>query len=290
MNIEEIEIFLTLVRTLSITKTSEILHLAQSTVSHRLKTLEEDIGFVLIDRKRGQKNIRLTQKGQEFISIAQRWNTLIQETHSLKTADPQLSLSIASVDSLNTTVLLPLYHKLISQSPKCKLKILTKASTEIYELVEKREIDLGFVLREISSSNIIIEPVLSEQMVVLGTTGNSSKAAIHPSDLDPRYEVFFNWSPTYMIWHNRWWDPLPSHQLEVDTISLIIATLMDNPSHWAIVPKSMFRSFPLAKNFIISELSDPPPNRVCYKIRHRFPYSDNSRKMELVNRCLNAIL
>jgi len=291
MNIQENEIFLTLARTLSITKTAEILHLAQSTVSHRLKALENDIGFILVERKRGQKQIRLTQKGQEFISIAHRWNTLIEETHSLKSASPQLSLSIASVDSLNTTVLLPLYQKLINHTPKCRLKILTKTSPEIYELVEKREIDIGFVLREINSSNIIIEPILSEQMVVLRTVGDKNyKTVVHPSELDPLYEVFFNWSPTYLIWHNRWWEPLLSRQLEVDTIYLIIAAMLQDQRHWAVVPKSILRSFAETKIFVISELSDPPPNRVCYKILHRYPHSRDAQKEELINQYLNAIL
>lgn len=288
---DNIEIFLALVRTLNLTKTAELLHLSQSTVSRRLTILENSIGIKLFERKRGQKKIRLTPKGHEFISIAQRWSTLWQEIHSLKASDPQISLAIGSVDSLNTTLLYSLYQKLINHTPKCKLKILTKTSPEIYELVEKREIDIGFVLREINSSNIISDPVFHEPMVVISLSEKKNQGAkIHPSDLDPRYEIFFNWSPTYMIWHNHWWDPHISCKLEVDTTSLIVENLRDNPNYWAIVPKSTVRSVSPGGDFHMFELTDAPPNRVCYKIVHRYPYSNILQKIELVDSYLKVVL
>ena len=52
MNLSEIETFLTIVNTKSITKTAELLFLSQPTVSHRLRSLEEELGFSLIIRKR----------------------------------------------------------------------------------------------------------------------------------------------------------------------------------------------------------------------------------------------
>lgn len=291
MPIVDIEIFLALVRTLNLTKTAELLNLTQSTVSRRLKILEKDVGITLFERKRGQKKMRLTSKGQEFVSIAQRWSTLWQEMHTLQTADPKISLSIGSVDSLNTTLLPSLYEKLIHHKPICKLKILTSTSPEIYELVEKREIDIGFVLREINSSNIISDRIFSEPMVVIRIAEKKkNKEMIHPSDLDPHYEVFLNWGPSYMIWHNYWWDPHISCHLEVDTTSLIKQILLEKPKHWSIVPMSMVRSVSLTDRIHMFELTDAPPNRVCYKITHRYPHTNTLQKIELIDRYLKVIL
>ena len=74
MDLSEIETFLTIVNTKSITKTADILFLSQPTVSHRLKALEKELGFPLIVRKKGFKNVELTSKGSEFVSIAS-WRT-----------------------------------------------------------------------------------------------------------------------------------------------------------------------------------------------------------------------
>ena len=57
MDLSEIETFLTIVNTKSITKTADILFLSQPTVSHRLKSLEKELGFPLIVRKKGLKTL-----------------------------------------------------------------------------------------------------------------------------------------------------------------------------------------------------------------------------------------
>lgn len=286
----EIEVFLTVERTRSFTKAAELLHMTQPTLSNRLKTLENIIGFTLFQRRKGQKIIRLTPKGEEFLSIAQRWSVLWQEAQALKQHEPQSSLSVGSVDSLNTTILPSLYHKLANHKPKMNLKIVTRTSLELYELIERREVDVGFVLREVNSANVIIEPIFSEPMLAIRHADNvRNNDLINPSRLDRKHEVFFNWSPAFMSWHNRWWDPNELVHVEVDTISLIIAHL-DNPQKWGIIPLSMARSNILPDTFVFTEFTDPPPERVCYKIMHRYPHAINTQSLEILNKYLPVIM
>ena len=54
MEYKDIETFLGIVRTRNITKTAENMLLSQSTVSNRLKHLEEELGCQLIQRAKGQ--------------------------------------------------------------------------------------------------------------------------------------------------------------------------------------------------------------------------------------------
>ena len=86
MNYRTIEIFLDLVQTRNITKTAQRLYLAQSTVSKRLAALEEELGYSLIQRTKGRREILLTRQGEQFISVAERWKNLFEETESLKNA------------------------------------------------------------------------------------------------------------------------------------------------------------------------------------------------------------
>ena len=69
MNLAEIETFLTIVNTKSITRTADLLFLSQPTVSHRLTSLENELGFPLVIRQKGdRKSTRLnsshTQKSR----------------------------------------------------------------------------------------------------------------------------------------------------------------------------------------------------------------------------------
>ena len=111
MNIQNITAFLAIVHTGTISKAAQELYLTQSAVSHRLKSLEDEINAQLIIRFQGRQGIKLTAKGEEFIPIAERWLSLLQDTHRLsETNNERRYLSIASVDSLNVYLFPPLYR------------------------------------------------------------------------------------------------------------------------------------------------------------------------------------
>ena len=75
MTLAEVETFLSIVATRSITRTAELLFLSQPTISHRLSSLEDELGFELIVRRKGHKTVELTPKGEEFIPVAERWTS-----------------------------------------------------------------------------------------------------------------------------------------------------------------------------------------------------------------------
>ena len=84
MNLADIEMFLIIVRTKSITKTADALFLSQPTVSQRLKAMEQELNYPLILRSKGFKQIELTQEGMDFVPIAERMVSLWKETKLLQ--------------------------------------------------------------------------------------------------------------------------------------------------------------------------------------------------------------
>ena len=93
MNLAEIETFLTIVNTKSITRTADLL--SQPTVSHRLTSLENELGFPLVIRQKGHKQVELTAKGTDFIILAERWMSLWKETMELQRR-PSLNITLIS--------------------------------------------------------------------------------------------------------------------------------------------------------------------------------------------------
>ena len=65
MDLTDVEMFLTIVHTKSISKTADALFLSQPTISHRLKALEKELNFPLIVRSKGFKQIELTPEGTD---------------------------------------------------------------------------------------------------------------------------------------------------------------------------------------------------------------------------------
>ena len=103
MNLADIETFLTVVNTKSVTQTAKMLFLTQPTVTHRLNSLEAELGFPLMIRKKGCKQVELTERGLDFIPVAERWVSLWKETQNLSGAEDRVPLSIGCTDSMTVS-------------------------------------------------------------------------------------------------------------------------------------------------------------------------------------------
>lgn len=286
-----IEAFLAIVRTQSLSRAAEKLHLAQSSVSHRLKTLEEMMGAILIDRGKGIKEIRLTPMGTEFLQLAERWNSLWLETQILKSQGPKLSLSFGAVHSLNTYVFPPLFSALTQHQSPVILSIHTLHSIPLYDEVEKGQINVGFALREQNLPGVNVERFLTVPMVVLrmGKPSDCNSKLITPSELDPNYELYIPWGPLFQIWHDRWWNPLSLSRIKLESAQLIF-TLLQHPLQWSIVPLWIAKSALKEGNFSYYQLSDPPPDIVCYKLTHKYPKPSTLQSLAILDHYLNLLI
>ena len=130
MNNLGMDTFLALVRTQNVSRAAEQLNVTQSTISKKLKLLEEEIGTVLFERVKGNKAFRLTPAGEALVDVAERWLSIWHEMQSLQSVSPKLSLSIGALDSLNYAFFPTLYQALSRHKPKINLKVVTSHSPE----------------------------------------------------------------------------------------------------------------------------------------------------------------
>lgn len=269
MNLADIEAFLAITSAKSLTKAAEALHLSQSSISNRLKNLEQEIGLLLIERRQGQKTIALTPAGEDFTAVAEKWLYLWNETQSLKTR-PVLSLSVGAVDSINTYLLSDIYNRMSQAHPAIRLQIHTRSSYDLYELIEQRAVDVAFVVQERLIKNVEMTPLFTESMVVLRLAAPEHLAvrAIRPEQLDPQGELYHDWFPAYELWHNKWWDHVKPPQIRVN-IGPMVLPLLRTSRQWSIVPYSVAASAAATGKYTIQELLDPPPPRTCYKLTHK---------------------
>lgn len=270
MNIDDIQAFLAVVSQQSVTRAADLLHISQSSVSHRLKNLEDELGVVLLERGKGVKATTLTAAGEDFIPLAEQWMQLLQETRSLK-QQSRTVLAIGAVDSVNSYLLPNIYQQIIEEQPQLRLHIHTQNSAYLYDLMEQRTIDLAFVLHERVSKHITVTPFFAEPMVVVrvAAPGRCAAPVVHPSELNPREELYHVWFPAYQVWHNQWWDPFVTSHIQVSN-GPMVRPLLKTPQQWAIVPLSIAKSMESRQRYVIQRLSEPPPDRICYKLTHKF--------------------
>ncbi|MBP2638730.1 MAG: hypothetical protein H6Q69_438 [Firmicutes bacterium] len=292
MNLDSlgIEVFLAIIKTQNLSKAAELLHLSQAAVSYRLKVLECEVGATLIQRNKGIQIIELTPLGKNFALLAERWSILQRELEDLKANGPQINLTIGAADSLNIYVLPPLYRELLRASSSLRLQVITQHTMESYKSMERKEIDAAFVKMERAIPNILVKPFYIDEMVVVrpNVPENIYPEPISPSTLDSLHEIYFNWGPSFQIWHEQWWDTTNRSRSQVDAAALIFA-LMQDARQWAIVPQSIANTFTATEQIAIQHLTTPPPPRIGYMLTQKHPDPFKSAYIEKLNQLVTML-
>lgn len=285
-----IEAFLAIVKTENLTKAAEALHLSQATISYRLKTLEQDMGGLLVERNKGESKISLTPKGENFFYIAERWEALWRETQVLKNNEPQLSLAVSAAESISHFVLPPLYRMLNQHEPAIRLQIRTQHTQEAFDSIERREMDVAFVVRELASPCVNVKPFFAEDMMLLRLAGPDRQegALVEIKELEAQHEIFIIWNKEFQFKHDEWWDPHCPSRIHLDSAGLI-ATFMKDPRQWAIVPASVGVHMIQNGKFVLQKLSASIPKRTCYKVTHKFPYTSLNQTLNILDEYLQLI-
>lgn len=168
MELRHLRYFKMLAEHLNFTRAAERLYITQSTLSHQIKQLEEEIGLELFTRN--GKKIALTHAGQHLLESANRAvddidNTL-RELRSLK--HPLTgSLAIGATHTFSIK-LLGLYLALfVSKFPLVKLEILELPAQEIENKLIDESLDIGIAYTPSASEALWSEPLFTESLVLV---------------------------------------------------------------------------------------------------------------------------
>ena len=278
-----IETFLAIVATGSLCKAGSLLGTTQSTVSQRLKNLENELGYVLIDRRRGEKKIMLTSAGVAFLKPAEMIRDLLLESAGKFSG---ASLKIGAVDSVHVFLMPPLYQALCSHDPAVELILQTHQSFQICDMIERKELDVGFVLTPRSSPQVKTVAIHKEDFYVMRLMRKDSRKIVAAGELSPKAELRIQWGMDFTLWHDSLWDPLISSQIQLDTLACI-SRLLKRPDQWALVPESAKKVY--GKQFLFQKLDNPPPQRICYKLTHRHPRMGAVTGLQILEETLKKV-
>ena len=102
----EIQAFLTVQQTLSISRAAEQLYISQSSLSSRLQTLEQELGAPLFVRGRGRRELSLTAEGERFLPLARQHRALEEQMLTVAHPEPQPHLlRISTLSSIGNCLL-----------------------------------------------------------------------------------------------------------------------------------------------------------------------------------------
>lgn len=123
MELRQLKTFLTVAELLSFNKAATVLNLAQSTVSARIRVLEDDLGVLLFDRL--GKNVTLTEAGRKMARYARKMIDMEAETLAEvgRSEEPGGSLSVRIPQSLGALLLPEVLKRFQQTCPRVNLDI-----------------------------------------------------------------------------------------------------------------------------------------------------------------------
>ena len=189
-------------------------------------------------------------------------------------------LSVGCTDSVNVALLAPFYRELMGPDSIVDLDVRTHQSPELYGILDNHDIDVGFVFYHLYYKNILCERVFQEKFYLIQSARPAvDKPVIHTEELDASREIFLKWDDPYQLWHNQWLTNYARPCVATDTITLARRLWQEGES-WMIAPESVVYDMAQVRPLYVSELQNPPPDRCCYKITHRFPLVTSEAALE----------
>ena len=257
----EIEAFIAVCEYKNISKAADKFYISQSSLSTKIKTLEEKIGCPLFTRSKGSRNITLTEEGHKFLELALKYQEIVNEMMSVGIKSRPPKLRVSSIDSMGTYLFTPVYEQFMYRMPNIILEIQDMESHPAYVSMEAGLTDLSFTVSRRESKKVITFKAFSEPMIFVCSSLSSFPSTVGLSDLDVKNEIYIPWFETFMQWHDEIFGNKRHPQIQLQIMSQL-EFFLAKPNNWAVVPASA--AYGLTKNPSIEKrpISFSVPNRV----------------------------
>jgi DNA-binding transcriptional LysR family regulator len=165
-NIRHLEMFQMMMQMQSVTGAAQALGVTQPAVSHAMKALEGQLGFLLFARTRG----RIVPTPEAVLLLAEV-ERLFARLHGFSSRVAELRsrrggfLTVATVASCSANLLPAAFHDFAASWPEVECRLLIHAASQIAGLVEQERIDLGFCFAAPGDSTVAQQPLLTTQLV-----------------------------------------------------------------------------------------------------------------------------
>lgn len=173
MNLKKLEAFIMVVEKNSFSEAAAALKSSQPSVSLKIKSLEDELGFELLDR--GAAGIRPTPAGVLVYTaakdIAKRWRMVEGELGEFQgTLTGTLTIGASTIPG---TYLLPGWVKRFrSLFPKVDVKIEIGDSKKILEKLQNHQIDAAIIGMKVESRLVKSNPVATDSLVLVTPEGH----------------------------------------------------------------------------------------------------------------------
>ena len=169
MDVDDLRILAAVAKHGSMNRAAADLHLVQSSVTARIRLMEEELGVRLFVRH--SRGVRLSEAGTRLLSYSDRIHTLFSEAITAVKEDgiPKGTLKIGSTEPTVSMRLPQIVAEYASEYPAVALTVTTGNTTELITQVVERGLDGAFVaapIDHLDHPELIQEPIFQEELVL----------------------------------------------------------------------------------------------------------------------------
>ncbi len=194
MELQNLEAFLHVARERSFTRAAAALFLTQPSVTARIQALEQEIGRPLFERR--GRTVRLTEAGEAFLPYAQRALELVQEgAQAAREAEGRGTVLVGATVSAATALLPDLLETFRRDHPGARVVVRYGHSNEVMEMLRDGLADVGFVVRPLHEPLVTVEPLVTDDIVLITPTHHplASRRRLSPRDLVGHTLISMQW-------------------------------------------------------------------------------------------------
>ncbi len=235
----EIECFLSICHYKTVSRAAEALYITQPSLSARLKTLEKELGGVLFNRKKGNREMSLTSAGKQFYKLALEYEALTKQMLNVCKKQSNV-LRVSAINSISTYLLPKIYNRFLQKYPKYELEIQDMELETVKKSLLAGTTDIAFTAGKTTDEMFVQTPVFVEKMVLVCGKQILFEEPISIKHLKKYKEIYIEWNHSYFVWHQ--------HNFKSDnpkiTISIMsqLKQFLDEGDCWTILPVSIANS------------------------------------------------
>ncbi len=274
MDINCLRTFLEVYRASHFGKAADSLFVTQSTVSARIRQLEDDLGVQLF--KRDRNNIQLTPAGKKFLGYAEKivsiWN---KAKIDVKVIDEgKTSFVIGSVPNLWNIHMVNWLGKFKKKFPDYFISIETVSSEQLTRNLLEQTIDLGFSYEQPRSEGIVSHEYQTLDLIMITTYKNLDIKKAFQSNY-----YYIDWGNSYAREHERLFEQHIKPEIKINTGKNAL-DFIKNFGGTAYLPEPMVKD-ELLNNTLFMVKDAPEIKRKIYLI-----YNENNLDSEFVDTVL----
>jgi DNA-binding transcriptional LysR family regulator len=168
----------------SMNRAAAELHMVQSNVTARIRTLENQVGTALFERS--SRGVLLTDAGRRLLPFAARVDALLREAQDAARDDgtPRGTLRIGSLETTAALRLPPILAAYTQAYPEVGLVVTTGTSCGLIADVLEHRLDGALVAGPVQHADLAEETIFREELVLV-----TSPALRHLDDLSRQREL-----------------------------------------------------------------------------------------------------